>query len=325
MPVVSSKLPTILAVAIVAVGLCVAASATATAATAGPEVVASIAPVHSLVAKVMAGVGEPRLLVAGGLSPHTYALKPSDAKALAKARAVFWIGPEFERFLEKPLVALAGDVSIVRLGKAEGVRVLPTRKAGAWAEAAHDDGDKHRHDDNDEVDAHLWLDPRNAARMVDAVVAALSRADAANQARYRANGDKTLAVLRDLDAEIRMILEPVAGVPYLVFHDAFQYFEARFGLAALGAVAVGAERSPGARRITELRQRIRDQGAVCMFTQPQFEPALAKTLIEDTGARIGVLDDLGAGLDPGPGLYDELLRGLARSLRDCLQVTPKRG
>lgn len=323
MPVVARTLPTILAAAIVAIGLCFASPATASAATAGPDVVASIAPVHSLVAKVMAGVGEPRLLVAGGLSPHTYALKPSDARALAKARAVFWIGPELERFLEKPLSALAGNVRVVRLGKAEGVRVLPARKAGAWAEAAHDVGDKHGHDDHDEVDAHLWLDPSNAARMVDAVVAALIRVDAANAARYRANEERTLAALRGLESEIRTTLKPVAGIPYLVFHDAFQYFEARFSLTAVGAVAVGSERSPGARRLTELRQRIRDQGAVCMFTHPHFEPALAKTVIEGTGARIGVLDDLGAGLDPGPGLYDELLRSLARSLVSCLQPAPK--
>lgn len=319
MPVIARTLPTILAAAIVAIGLCFASPATASAATAGPDVVASIAPVHSLVAKVMAGVGVPRLLVAGGLSPHTYALKPSDAKALAKARAVFWIGPELERFLEKPLSALAGDVRVVRLGKAEGVRMLPARKAGAWAEAAHDDGDKHGHDDDDEVDAHLWLDPRNAARIVDAVVAGLSGTDPANAARYQANGERTLTALRGLESEIRATLKPIAGVPYLVFHDAFQYFETRFGLTAVGAVSVGAERSPGARRIAELRQRIRDQGAVCMFTQPQFEPALAKTLIEGTGARIGALDDLGAGLDPGPGLYDELLRSLARSLVGCLK------
>ncbi|HEX9570501.1 MAG TPA: zinc ABC transporter substrate-binding protein [Rhodospirillales bacterium] len=322
MPVIVRKHPTILAAAIVAIGLCFAPPATVSAATAGPDVVASIAPVHSLVAKVMAGVGEPRLLVAGGLSPHTYALKPSDAKALAKARAVFWIGPELERFLEKPLSALAGDVRVVRLGKAEGVRVLPARKAGAWAEAAHDDGDKHGHDDDDNIDAHLWLDPRNAARMVDAVVVALSRADVRNAARYRANGENTLAALRGLETEIRATLKPVAGAPYLVFHDAFQYFETRFGLAAVGAVSVGAERSPGARRIAELRQRIRDQGVVCMFTQPQFEPELVKTVIEGTGARIGVLDDLGAGIDPGPGLYDELLRSLARSLAGCLKPAP---
>lgn len=319
MSLVTRTLPAILVAAIVAIGFCFASPATVSASTAGPDVVASIAPVHSLVAKVMAGVGEPRLLVAGGISPHTYALKPSDAKALAKARAVFWIGPELERFLEKPLSALAGDVRVVRLGKAEGVRVLPTRKAGAWAEAARDDGDKHGHDDHDEVDAHLWLDPSNAARMVDAVVAALIRVDAVNAARYQANGERTLAALRGLETEIRTTLEPVAGVPYLVFHDAFQYFEARFGLTALGAVAVGSERSPGARRLTELRQRIRDQGAVCMFTHPHFEPALAKTVIEGTGARIGVLDDLGAGLDPGPGLYDELLWSLARSLVSCLK------
>jgi len=319
MAVVARTLPAILVAAIVAARICIVSPVSASAATAGPDVVVSIAPVHSLVAKVMAGVGEPRLLVAGGLSPHTYALKPSDARALARARAVFWIGPELERFLEKPLSELAGDVRVVRLGKATGVRMLPSRKAGAWAEATHDDADKHGHNDHDEVDAHLWLDPSNAASMVDAIVATLRRADAANAVRYQANAERTLADLRRLESEIRATLAPVAGVPYLVFHDAFQYFEARFGLAAVGAVAIGSERSPGARRLTELRQRLRDRGAVCMFTHPHFEPALAKTVIEGTGARIGVLDDLGAGLDPGPGLYDELLRSLARSLVGCLK------
>ncbi len=322
MPAARRQLPATAIAVLVAAHFYLAAPATASEATStSPDVVASIAPLHSLAAKVMDGVGQPRLLVAGGLSPHTYAMKPSDAKALAKARAVFWIGPELERFLEKPLAALAGDGRVVRLGKADGVRTLPARKAGAWAEADHDHGHKQRHDDHDEVDAHLWLDPNNAAHMVEAMVGALSRIDHNNAARYQANGKRTLAALRRLETEIRAALTPVAAVPYLVFHDAFQYFESRFGLTALGAVSVGSERSPGARRLAELRQRIRDQGAVCMFTHPHFEPALAKTVIEGTGARIGVLDDLGVGLAPGPGLYDELLRALARSLVDCLRPT----
>lgn len=324
MPAARRPLSAMAIAVLIAAHFCPAAPAAASgAAGAAPEVVASIAPLHSLAAKVMDGVGQPRLLVAGGLSPHTYALKPSDAKALAKARAVFWIGPELERFLEKPLAALAGDGRVVRLGKADGVRMLPARKAGAWAEADHDHGHKHGDDDHDEVDAHLWLDPGNAARMVEAMVGALSRIDPDNGARYRANGERTLAALRGLETEIRAALKPVAAVPYLVFHDAFQYFERRFGLTALGAVSVGSERSPGARRLAELRQRIRDRRAICVFTQPQYEPALATTVVEGTGARIGVLDDLGAGLAPGPGLYDELLRALARSLVDCLR--PARG
>jgi zinc transport system substrate-binding protein len=299
------------------------------AAAAPPMVVASIAPVHSLVAQVMAGVGEPRLLVGGGLSPHAYALKPSDARALAVARLTFWIGPALERFLERPLAALAGDVRVVRLSAAPGLQVLTARKAGPWAEAedGHGAGDAAHgdHGDHDGIDPHLWLDPVNAARIVEAAVTALAAADPGNAVRYRMNGEKSVAALGALESEIRDTLAPVAAVPYLVFHDAYQYFEKRFDLAAAGAIGVGANRPPGARRIADLRRHIADKDLRCVFVEPQFRPVLAETLTKDTPARIGVLDPLGADLKPGPGLYAELMRGLARSLRDCLQAPPRRG
>jgi len=289
---------------------------------AAPNVVASIAPVHALVAQVMAGVAAPRLLVTGGASPHAYALKPSDARAVAGARTVFWVGPELERFLVKPLAALvaAGEVRVVALARADGIRALPARETGTWAGADrdHDHGKGDAEHDRG-ADPHLWLDTVNAAAMVRAIVAALAAVDAGNAPRYRANGDTALADLGALDAELATMLAPVKRVPYLVFHDAYQYFERRYGLAAAGAVAVGAGRAPGARRISELRQTIVARKAACVFSEPQFEPALAETLIEGSGARLGTLDPLGAALKPGPGLYGELMRQLARSLIGCLQ------
>jgi zinc transport system substrate-binding protein len=286
-----------------------------------PDVVASIAPVHALVAQVMAGVGAPRLLMAAGASPHAYALKPSDARAIAGARAVFWIGPELERFLVKPLTALTAEVPVVALAGATGVQLLSARKTGAWAggDRDHDHAKGDADQNHDGADPHLWLDPVNAAAMVRTIVATLAAVDAANAARYRANGEVALADLRRLESELVATLAPVKHVPYVVFHDAYQYFERRFGLAAAGAIAVGAGRAPGARRIAELRQTIFARRAVCVFTEPQFEPALAKTLIEGSGAHLGALDPLGAGLNPGPGLYRELMRSLARSLVGCLK------
>lgn len=266
----------------------------------GIKAVASIAPVHSLLSAVMEGAGWPRLLVAGGSSPHAYALKPSAALALFEANVVFWIGPGLERFLVKPLSALSGRVMTVELATAEGVKTRALRQGGG-------------------TDPHVWLDPRNAAAMTRFMVIVMANADPANAVLYRTNGSNLLARLGELEAKIRQTLEPVTGVSYLTFHDAFGYFEDRFGLRSAGAVTVAADRPPGAKRISALRRSIRSGKIPCVFTEPEFEPALARTLIEGTGARIGTLDPLGAGLTPGPGLYGELMRGLARSLKGCLK------
>lgn len=314
------KTPAMLIAALLAVGAAAPAPSAAAAPPAppAPDVVASIAPVHALVARVMTGVGRPRLLVTGGASPHAYALRPSDARAIAKAEAIFWIGPGLEQFLVRPLRALAagGEARVVALASAPGVRTLAARRTGVWAGG---DDDHDRDHDHGEADPHPWLDPANAAAMVRAIVETLAVVDAANAAAYRANGDAALAELDALAAELAATLAPVKSIPYVVFHDAYRYFERRFGLAAAGAIAVGAGRAPGARRIAELRRTIVAVGAACVFTEPQFEPALARTVIEGTGARTATLDPLGAALEPGPGLYGELMRGLARSLVDCLK------
>ncbi len=281
--------------------LAAASPAAAAKPEAGTGFVASIAPVHSLLARVMEGARRPRLLVTGGRSPHAYALKPSDARALATARAVFWIGPELEGFLVKPLATLGRSVTVVELARTEGVKARPFGSGGGGG-----------------TDPHLWLDPRNAAAMARIMVIVMANTDPENAVSYRRNGAELLAELAALDAELRQTLGPVTGVPYLVFHDAYGYFEKRYGLAASGAVAPGADRPPGARRLRILKRRIVDSKIACVFTETEFTPALAKTLIEGTATRIGVLDPLGAGLDPGPGLYAGLMRGLARSLVGCL-------
>lgn len=268
---------------------------------AGTGFIASIRPVHSLLARVMEGAGRPRLLVTGGRSPHGTVLKPSDARALATARAVFWIGPELEGFMVKPLAALGRGVLAVELLRAEGVKARALGPGGGGG-----------------TDPHLWLDPRNAAQMVKIMVIVMASTDPENAVIYRRNGAGLLAELAALDAELRQTLGPVTGVPYLVFHDAYGYFEARYGMAAAGAVAAGADRPPGARRLGKLRRLIQDGKIACLFTESGFTPALAKMLIEGTAARMAVLDPLGTGLDPGPGLYAGLMRGMARSLVGCL-------
>lgn len=280
----------------------------ATAAMAEPQVLATLKPVHSLVAGVMEGVGTPDLLIGGALSEHSYALKPSDARKLRAAALIFEIGPDMETYLSGALASASGRVVV--LEQAPGVVRLAARRGGLWG----DDGDR----DHGPTDPHVWLDPNNAIAFTKAIAEALSKADPAHAARYRANAARRIARLQALDRDIAATLAPVRSQPYLVFHDAYHYFEARYGLRPAGAVTVAPDRPVGARRIAELRQAVTSGRAVCLFREPQFPPKLIDTLDADTKARVGVLDPLGADLEPGPELYDRLLRNLAQSLAGCL-------
>ena len=276
-------------------------------AAAAPDVLATLKPVHSLVAAVMTGVGEPELLVGGALSEHSYALKPSDARKIAAAALIFEVGPDMETYLSGPLAGLGRRVVV--LERVPGVRLQAARRGGLWGEDDHDLGP---------TDPHIWLDPTNAVAMTRAIAAALIQLDPAHAAAYRTNEARTVAMLDALDRELAAKLAPVRQRPYLVFHDAYHYFEARYGLHPLGAVTVAPDRPVGARRVAQLREAVAAGRAACLFREPQFPPKLIETLDENTKAHIGVLDPLGADLRPGPGLYPRLMRDLAQSLAMCL-------
>lgn len=327
---------------------------TAVSASAEVNVVASIKPVHSLVAAVMEGVGEPGLIIEGAGSPHNYALKPSQAQMLEQANLVFWIGHELEAFLEKPLETVGANARSVELIDAHDLVRLDFREGGAFEKHSHDDHDEAAaaghdgnddhgnektaeagHDDNDHdhektaeagheghdhgaFDAHVWLDPMNAKAMVHEIEEALTAADPDNAAKYEANAEAVSARLDTLIAEVGAELEPVKDKGYIVFHDAYQYFETRFGVTASGSITVSPEVMPGAERITEIRARVQELGAACVFAEPQFEPKLISTVIEGTQARSGVIDPLGAELDNGPDLYFQVIRNMASSIKACL-------
>jgi zinc transport system substrate-binding protein len=282
-----------------------------------PDVVASVKPIHSLVAGVMVGVAEPTLLVKGAASPHTYALRPSDAAALEDADVVFWIGEAFETFLAEPLQNLSDESRNVELAKSEGLTLLPPREGGLWEPRLDEHGDV-EHDHHDAVDGHMWLDPHNARIMTARIAAVLAERDPEHAEIYRTNGAALQARLDGLDTELAARLAPVKNVPFIVFHDAYQYLEKRYGLAGVGSITVSPEQPPGARRLQEIQEKIASRGARCVFREPNSEPALVDTVIAGTPARAGVLDPEGASLTEGPDLYFELLRGIADSLRTCL-------
>ncbi|MDO3436452.1 zinc ABC transporter substrate-binding protein ZnuA [Rhizobium sp. CBN3] len=316
-----------------------------------PVVVTSIKPIHSLVAAIMQGVGEPELIVDGASSPHTYSMKPSNARSLQEAKVIFWVGPNLEAFLEKPLEALGSNASVVELDHAPGLTKLPFREGGAFE--AHDDGDHEsapehadaagddhdhdhaaepghdsdqaHHDDHEEhehghgaFDTHLWLDPMNAKAMATVITTTLVAADPANALTYQANAKALDDKLTALDNEIAATVAPVKDKPFVVFHDAYQYFEHRYGIRVAGSITVSPETIPGAERVSEIHRKVGELGATCVFAEPQFEPRLVKVVIEGTSAKSGVLDPEAATLKAGPDLYFTLMRGIADSMKACL-------
>ncbi len=311
---------------------------------AAPKVAADIPAVHSLASAVMAGAGTPSLVMTPGASPHGYAMRPSEAAALAEADVVFWIGPALTPWLDRALETLGEGARSVELMEAEGVRLLALREGATFEAHRHEDEDDghgddhghgesadhpaeaHTHDDNDHLghaheegaDPHLWLDPENGRAMAAAMAAALAEADPKSAALYRANAEAVAMRLDALEAELGAALAPLSGRPFVVFHDAYHYFEARFGVEAAGAVSVSDAAAPGPARIEEVRGLIGGAGAVCVFAEPQFDPKLVERLVEGTGAKIGRLDPHGVSLEPGAELYPRLLRDLAAGLTDCL-------
>ncbi len=308
---------------------------TALSAEAAPKVVVSIVPIHSLVAGVMQGVGEPQLLIPVGASPHTYALKPSDARMLQSANVVVWIGEGFENYLEKPLKSLAGKSKIVEVTDIKGLTLLKVREGGAFEKHDDDDGHdhgkkpaakkanakKHGHDDHahDGTDMHLWLDPDNARLIVSQIAAELGKVDPANAEAYGANARRLTNRIDSLDQGIKTRLASVQDRPYIVFHDAYQYFEQHFGTKVAGSITVSPDQAPGAKRLGELRERIRTVNATCIFREPQFPAPIVDTLVSGTGAKIGVLDPEGADMTPGVDAYFTLMDRIADSLASCLQ------
>lgn len=342
------------------------------------EVVASIKPVHSLVAAVMEGVGTPQLIVRGGASPHNYSLRPSDARSLQNAKAVFWIGRDLETFLAKPIESLGHDAKLVTLSEAHDLTKLEFREGGPFEGHDHGEGhdheeaheheeeghhdkdehhDEHAHDEHDHdaehaaddkhdhadepehteehahedehghgqeedhgrIDMHLWLDPQNAKAMLHEIEETLVALDPDNATAYEANAKSYAKRIDDMSREIEADLAPIRAKSFIVFHDAYQYFEKRFGVTASGSITVSPDVIPGAQRVAEIQERVKALGDTCVFAEPQFEPKLVKVVTEGTNARSGVLDPLGTELDgDGPELYLDLIRTMASSIQTCL-------
>ncbi len=327
----------------------------------GPNVAVDIAPIHSLVARVMEGVGAPKLIVQPGASPHEYSLRPSEASALQDADLVFWIGEDLTPWMADAVETLATDASVTTLLDTDGTKLLDFREDALFEAHDHDDHDDHgdeehaeakehdhddhgdeehadhddhghddhtdeehaEHDDHHdhahgEHDPHAWLSPENASTWLNVIAAQLSAADPDNAGAYFANAAAARSEMETLIAEVSAILDPVRGGNFIVFHDAYQYFETDFDFPASGAISLGDATDPSPARIAEIQERIREEGVDCVLAEPQFNPNIVTTVLDGTEAKTGVIDPLGAELEPGAALYPQLIRNMATTLANCL-------
>ena len=297
------------------------------------KVVTSIKPIHSLASYIMDGVGSPGLIVDGYNSPHSFQLKPSHAKMLEQADIIFWIGEDLENFLEKPLATIAKKAEKIELLEIKGIKKLKFRERNIFEEhEGHDDhGDdakkeehddhghdakKEEHDDHEghghgEYDPHIWLDPINAKVILNEITEHLIENDSKNASTYKSNLAKALAEIDKLIIDV--ITETNTDLSYVVFHDAYQYYENRFNVNILGAMTVNPDVMPGAEQIHEIHEVIEHDNVSCILSEPQFNPDIIKSIAKDTNVKTGVLDPLGANLKPGKDLYFDLIRNMSAS------------
>lgn len=284
-----------------------------------PKVVVSIKPLHSLVSAVLGDLGKPGLIVKQAGSEHGYALKPSDAQMIAQADVIFIADPNMELFLNKPIENLSSKNHVIILSQTPGLTLLPIREGGLFEEHDHvEDQDHGDHSHHYAVDYHFWLDPENAKKIVLYIADTLSKQDKAHADIYHNNAVSYNRRLDEITQNIKSSVSQVKQSNFIVFHDAYHYFEDRFDIHAAGSIALDPERQPGAKRISAIHQLILDKNIVCVFSEPQFPNKLINVVVENTKAKTGTLDPLGMSLPEGPDLYIQLLSSLRDNLVQCL-------
>ena len=283
------------------------------------RVVTTIQPLHSLVANVMDGRGDLRIILEGSSSPHNFTLKPSHAKMIEKADIIFWFGEDLETFLEKPLKSIPNKAKIISFMKLSKISKLKFREKNIFDDQ-DDHKDGHGHKDahghaHGEFDLHLWLDPSNAKIILKEVAHVLSEVDPSNAGKYNQNANKTITKIDRMIIDIDKSINKSAR--FITFHDAYQYFEKRFGVASMGTLTVNPDVQPGAKKVSEIQKLIKEKNIKCIFSEPQFNPKLIKMIAKNTNTKTGVFDPLGSELASGKLLYFNVIRNLANNLKGC--------
>ena len=306
-------------------------------------VVTTIQPINSLVSAVIGNTGKTISLIPAEVSPHEYKLKPSDTKKLQNANIIFFVSDHLESSVTKVFENLPKNIKIINLMEDTGIKHLAIRDNEAWERhdhhhehGDHDDHDKHakkhddhdhdkhakKHDDHDnhekEDDVHIWLSPDNAVKIIKKINKELSLFFPENAKTYDQNANQMIKKINQLKVELKNELSSIKDKPYVVFHDAYQYFETSFGLNAVGSVALEGDIASSPKQISFIKDKIVKLKASCVFQEPQFDSKLVKIVVEGTNAQIGTLDPLGVNIKSGENFYLQLLKNMAKSLKDCL-------
>jgi len=287
-----------------------------TVAVAEVKVVVTFKPLHALVCGVMQGVAEPELLIKPGASVHGYALQPSELKALNRAGLVFWMGPSLETFLKKSLAQLKPNIQVFALEDTPIKRLIFRDSQCGYPHSHEPQIHEHTHAG---LDPHFWLDPENAVVMVTAIADILSQYDLKNAEIYQKNSQQLKLRLKALDQDIQAQLQGVQDVPFMVFHDAYQYFEQRYGLKGVGAIALNPELPPSAQRLKKVRTLMVKEKVCCVFSEASFKPKTMEMLLQGTSIKSQMLDELGMDTPAGVEGYFILLDNLTRGFSSCLK------
>ena len=259
-----------------------------------PRVMTDIPPVQALAAQVMAGLGTPGMLLDKGGDEHDLQLRPSQMRALSGAGLVVWVGQELTPGLADALAA-------------SGVEALALLDQPATRRMDYASGG---------VNPHAWLDPVNAKVWTGLIAEKLAALDPDHAAIYRANAVAAIQGVDAMTAQIAAELAPVAGKPFLGWHDAYAYFAKAFQVSYLGGLSEGDEAPPGAARVSEVAALVARGGVACAFPEAQHDPAMIAAL---GPVKLGAaLDPVGSMQDPGPEAYARLMQALAKGLTDCL-------
>ena len=278
------------------------------------RIVATIKPLHSIIVNIVDNE-DVELLLDGNTSPHDYYLKPSDIKKIKNADLIFYIDDNtIESFLRKALKTVA-ESNKVSISKNKRINLLPIREGGIWEEEIAHEGHDHAHG---EFDPHVWLSTNNAIRITKEIVKELSKINPSKKNMYKKNALVFINQIKENKKNITMEVESIRDESYIVFHDAYQYFEKEFKLNPAGSISLNPEISPTPKRISEIKSKILSQNIKCVFKEPQFPSKVVQTITKDTTAKEGILDPLGSDLSPGKELYINLINNISKNLNECL-------
>jgi zinc transport system substrate-binding protein len=306
-------------------------------------IITTIQPITSLVSAVIGNTGKTISLIPTEISPHEYKLKPSDIKKLQNGNIIFYVSDHLETSITKVFENLPKNIKSINLMEDAGIKHLAIRDNEAWErhDHRHGHGDHHdhhkkakehddhedekhakKHDDHNnhekEDDVHIWLSPDNAVKIIKKVNKELSLYFPENAKTYNKNTNQMIKKINELEVELKNELSGIKDKPYIVFHDAYQYFETSFDLNAVGSIALDGDIASSPKQISFIKDKIVKFKASCVFQEPQFDSKLVKIVAEGTNAQIGTLDPLGLNIKSGENFYLQLLKNMAKSLKDCL-------